>query len=550
MAAVPSTSETRRIARSGNRDADIDGEGGGHTLGRRTGPWYSSGMDSLPTTYDLPGTAEAGEAHGLAPDLSRKEAGAYFTPDAVAATLVRWAVRDRDDRLLDPSCGDGSFVAVHARSVGVERDAASAGLARARAPAGEIHVADFFAWAERTSERFHCAAGNPPFIRYQRFSGDTRERALKACRALGAEFSGLASSWAPFLVATAGLLRPGGRMAFVVPAEIGHAPYAAPLLEFAVSSFAIVHLVAIREKLFPDLSEDCWLLYAEGYGERTNEIRLTVLDRFAPSEEPPHTFERIDVNDWRGAWRRRLRPFLMTPAAREAYRRVADADGSLRLGEIASVGIGYVSGANGFFHLRPSQARHLGIPDALLHPTVRNGRALTGAVLSRADVDRWLEEDLPVLLLRLARTEALPPAVVAYLDGEAGREARTAYKCRVRSPWYVVPDVQVPDYLLSYMSGRRPNLVRNDARCTATNSVHCVRLRRPDLHSRLEAWGSPFVDLSCEIEGHPLGGGLLKLEPREATQVILNAPGRERPGEEDMFREAVATMRRWRHRVD
>jgi adenine-specific DNA-methyltransferase len=72
--------------------------------------------------------------------------------------------------------------------------------------------------------RFECAAGNPPFIRYQHFNGATRARALELCGRLGASFTGLASSWAPFIAAAAGLLKPGGRLAFVVPAEIGHAP--------------------------------------------------------------------------------------------------------------------------------------------------------------------------------------------------------------------------------------------------------------------------------------------------------------------------------------
>ena len=68
------------------------------------------------------------------------------------------------------------------------------------------------------------------------------------------------------------------------------------------------------------------------------------------------------------------------------------------------------------------------------------------------------------------------------LDTDAARVARTAYKCRVRDPWYSVPDVQVPDFFLSYMSGLKPNLVRNDAHCTCTNSVHSVRLKEPLPH--------------------------------------------------------------------
>src|SRR6266850_5941558 len=163
--------------------------------------------------------------------------GAYYTPEDAVHSLVRWAARQSTDRLLDPSSGDGRFLALHRRCVGVEQDAQAAAIARERAPWALIHEGDFFDWAARTKERFECAAGNPPFIRYQRFSGETRERALGLCKTLGAEFSGLTSSWAPFLVSTASLLKPGGRMAFVVPAEIGHAPYARPLLEYLSRSF-------------------------------------------------------------------------------------------------------------------------------------------------------------------------------------------------------------------------------------------------------------------------------------------------------------------------
>ena len=198
--------------------------------------------------------------------VSQKHAGAYFTPDSVVTALVRWAVSVPTDRMLDPSCGDGRFLSAHRNSVGIEQDAFSASTAMERAPWALVHEGDFFGWASETSERFECAAGNPPFIRYQTFKGPVRARALGFCRELGAEFNGLASSWAPFLVATASLLKQGGRIAFVVPAEIGHAPYAAPLLEYLIANFTKVQLVAVREKLFPDLSEDCWLLYADGYG--------------------------------------------------------------------------------------------------------------------------------------------------------------------------------------------------------------------------------------------------------------------------------------------
>ena len=76
-------------------------------------------------------------------------------------------------------------------------------------------------------------------------------------------------------------------MAFVVPAEIGHASYAAPLLEYLSQNFGHVHVIAVRDKLFPELSEDCWLLYADEFGGSTHEVAFTVLDRLQYLHQPP-----------------------------------------------------------------------------------------------------------------------------------------------------------------------------------------------------------------------------------------------------------------------
>jgi hypothetical protein len=220
---------------------------------------------------------------------------------------------------------------------------------------------------------------------------------------------------------------------------------------------------------------------------------------------------------------------------------------SHRFGDVASIGIGYVSGANDFFHLRPSEAERWNIPSQFLHPSVRNGRAMPSSRVTASVVARWMRKDDPILLLRIPKVKALPRSVQRYLDTDAGKVARQAYKCRVRDPWYSVPDVQVPDFFLSYMSGVEPNLVRNDAHCTCTNSIHIVRLKDPRAKRHLATWGTEFVQLSCEIEGHPLGGGLLKLEPREACQIILPAHDAFKRIETEVISEAINTMRVWRH---
>jgi adenine-specific DNA-methyltransferase len=479
----------------------------------------------------------------------QKLSGAYFTPEPIAEALTCWAVRSESDRLLDPSCGDGRFIAAHPNSVGIEQEPESAQAAISRAPWALVHEGDFFQWAEATPERFECCAGNPPFIRYQNFTGIVRRRALDLCARQGVQFSGLASSWAPFLVAAAGLLKRGGRMAFVVPAEIGHAPYAAPLIEYLVAHFSVVHIVAVQKKIFPEISEDCWLLYADGFGGQTTEIRFSPLERFEWSARPPHSFVPVSVIEWRTVWNRRLRPFVLSVSAREAYRRATEANGTRRLSDFASVGIGYVSGDNGFFHLKPSQAESWKIPARFLHPSVRNGRALPSKQITAQTVQTWKKLDQQMLLLRLQRSDELPTSIQRYLDTAAGKAARLGYKCRNRAPWYAVPDVQIPDFILTYMSGRSPQLVRNDAGVTCTNTVHSIRVRDAGLAQKLlPSWKHPLVQLSCELEGHPLGGGMLKLEVREASRIAFVSSDFTLDRSSLMNVNAgLAEMRRWRH---
>lgn len=477
---------------------------------------------------------------------SRKLRGAYYTPPAVARALVTWVVRSAADRLLDPSCGDGRFLEHHLNSVGVELDPHAAGLASEQIGRRLIHVEDFFAWAERTTARFDCAAGNPPFIRYQRFTGETRQRARRLGQRVGMDLSGLSSSWLPFVVGTTVLLKAGGRMAFVVPAEIGHATYAARLLKFLASQFGDVRIVALCERLFPELSQDAWLLYAADRGATTEHVSFAVVDAFKPSARPPRGVP-ISLRELEH-WRYRLRPFLLSSDQRACYRQLQAQGRSVALGELARVGIGYVSGGNEFFHLRPSDAERLGIPRRCLTPAVRTSRWLTERRIEVSTVADWLRRDEACLLLKLRANEPLPDAVQSYLDSAEGRVVREGYKCRHRSPWYVVPDVRTPHAFLSYMIGERASFSLNKAKCTASNSVHAVEFLQGDGTDVAAHWDHPLVDLSCELEGHPLGGGMLKLEPREASRVrIPTDRTRLARSELELLTSSTSLLRSWRH---
>ncbi|HYP07607.1 MAG TPA: N-6 DNA methylase, partial [Bryobacteraceae bacterium] len=74
------------------------------------------------------------ESEAVSEGATRKARGGYYTPESLAAMLTSWVVRDTSDRLLDPACGDGRFIAAHVNSVGIEQDPVAAREAMLRAP--------------------------------------------------------------------------------------------------------------------------------------------------------------------------------------------------------------------------------------------------------------------------------------------------------------------------------------------------------------------------------------------------------------------------------
>jgi hypothetical protein len=144
----------------------------------------------------------------------------------------------------------------------------------------------------------------------------------------------------------------------------------------------------------------------------------------------------------------------------------------------------------------------------------------------------WVElrdEGEKVYLLALPKVaeRKLPDSVLKYLETGKGLGVHKAYKCAVRNPWFSVPHAQAADTFLTYMSGDAPRIVWNAAGVLATNSTHEVRLnplQRIKPHILSLAFCCSLSQLSAEVEGHPLGGGMLKLEPSEAARTLFVRP--------------------------
>jgi adenine-specific DNA-methyltransferase len=92
-----------------------------------------------------------------------------------------------------------------------------------------------------------------------------RLRPRAAALSAGVSLTGLASSWASFIVHSALFLKAGGRLGLVLPAGLLTVNYAADVRRFLMQHFRSIGLVLFVDRVFPGVQEEVPLLLAEGF---------------------------------------------------------------------------------------------------------------------------------------------------------------------------------------------------------------------------------------------------------------------------------------------
>jgi adenine-specific DNA methylase len=454
---------------------------------------------------------------------------------------------------LEPSCGDGAFLEVAAKRyaemgarsptiakqlIGIEILATEAARARARVkdllgPRAHdvVETGDFFGWFQQNRQPpFDAVVGNPPFIRYQSFPEPHRSRAMAIMAEQGLSPNRLTNIWVPFVVAAASSLRPGGRLALVLPAELLQVSYAAQLRSFLTDRFARIDIVACNELFFEKAEQEVVLLLADGAlaaASEANCCRVTMTESRTLAEitnrspsvvlagAQPKTI-RHDNEKW-------LKYFL-TGREITFMRALRDASVTANLSSHASVDVGVVTGRNEFFVLSSEQVAELKL-ESYTAPLVSRSVHLKGAVVGKRDWKAMAAAGDRVHLLHLAPINGtkLSGALARYIRSGEGAEVNKGYKCSIRAPWYAVPSVWTPDGFLFRQIYDFPRAVLNKAGATSTDTIHRVtcKVDKPErVIANTYTW---LTAASAEIEGRSYGGGVLELEPTEAERLLMPA---------------------------
>lgn len=465
----------------------------------------------------------------------RKLRGGYYTPKEICDFLVDWAVSVKNAAVFEPSCGDGQFIQSIVNKyddtvsiTGVELFAEEAKKARKKISSkskSKVVSSDVFSWylKNRPDKKFDAVIGNPPFIRYQNFPEEHRSVAFKLMAEEGLSPNRLTNSWVPFVVLATKSLKPGGKLALVLPAEILQVTYARDLRKYLSSKYKNIEIITFKKLVSREIQQEIVLILGEREDQESSNISLVELSSFEDLKDVKNIFSAPKhkiLNHDNEKWTR----FYLSPEELATVYEIEKSKDFTTLGQIADVDVGVVTGNNKFFIVNEQTALDYGIK-ADCAQIIGRSNHLIGIRFLKSDYKNISKLGEKTLLFNPGKKprEALSTTSRKYIDYGEKNEANTGYKCQIRMPyWWNVPSTLTPDAFMWRQIHNHPKIIANDTNATSTDTVHRVKIKSGIDPGQLAcAFINSVTFAFAEIKGRSYGGGVLELEPTEAENLPL-----------------------------
>ncbi len=496
--------------------------------------------------------------------------GGYYT----AAPLVDWCLNRVvrltkpavPSRWLEPSAGDGAFMRglerlrsscsslqdAHVDAIElVDTEAAKCRCAlRASGLCGKVVNDSFFEWARHQQPCFDALVGNPPYVRYQFVDAEDRLLAEELMQRLGVELRGVSNLWISFALISMSLLRPGGAFALVLPTELFCTVSGGQFRSTVVRDFASLRVDMFPRNTFPNILQD--VVVVSGVRAKREVSKRPVM--FCEHRRSGNVEWKHAVQASPESWQR----YLLTAEEVNAFNEACRLQGMHRLGSIARIEVSIVTGANPFFTVDDSTLAEFGL-EPWARPLLARTSDAPGIVFKRSDHTQARRRGSRAWILDFSADRPKPNGqgrVREYLARGEDDGLNERYKCRIRSPWYRVPQIKSGRLMMTKRAHQYHRLLLNQAGVFTTDTVYRGEMlsmfahREKDLVSGFQ---NTLTLLSSEIEGRTYGGGVLELVPSEIARLsvplVSTAPllgkldtlSRSRDGQRDGTEAVVST---------
>lgn len=453
--------------------------------------------------------------------------GQFWTPPWLAKVMAAWVTAESPTVLFDPAVGPGTFFAA-ARDVGFEggfagfelddsvlADSFRLGLSDTQLRG--VEIGDFI--GSHVGTCYPAIVSNPPYIRHHRLN-ETRKAELRrmAQASLGFALDGRVGLHVFFLLKCLGLLAPGGRLAFLLPADVCEGVSSAVLWRRLAERFRLDAVLTFTEEAAPfpavDTNAMVFLMSRRPPAQQVTWLRVTRPDSEAVQGALTGSLAK---NGAVQRLPRRLEELLVTGFSRPPRLQVT---ASVPLSAFARVVRGVATGANEFFFLTSRQVLELGLKRSYFKRAIGRTRDCPNGTLEASDLERLDDDGRPTWLLNLGSEPAgiLPAALQDYLQQGEQLGLPNRALIATRKPWYRMERRTAPALLFAYLGRRDCRFILNRAEAIPLTGFLCVYPWDDSPSHTRKLWRAlnhPDTIANLAYVGKSYGGGALKVEPRQ-----------------------------------
>jgi adenine-specific DNA-methyltransferase len=458
--------------------------------------------------------------------ITTKKTGSYYTPIELANFLVGLSIKSENEKILDPSFGDGALLLAayeRLKKVGSSNPYSQLYGFEIHEPCKKfiknkfsstlnfknLKVHDFLTVSVVPSKKFSLIIMNPPFIRHHKLHKNLKK--IKPVEKWGIKQSRTSDIWAFFILHSLDFLEKNGSLAAILPWSFIQADYAKSVHEVLMQNFESIEIIVLGRRFFNQAQERVLIFHGKNFGTSNKHFSLGY------SYEIPKTMNflrRIDNKRIQGLPWNSLSSYGSEKVLKNLKKKIP----IKTLEDFADIRIGSVTGANSFFIVDRTYAQENKLSKSILKPIITNSREFK--TLSINSTKKWEK-----FLLIIPESMKIEGKLSRYIQDGEKQGLDTRYHTKKRDVWYSIPPPKKPDAFLQYMTKGVPYIILNQSRILSTNSVHQIFFNKKiDLNTKkwiqLSMFTS-FSQLSVELLGKTYGGGVLKIEPAAAKKILV-----------------------------
>jgi type I restriction-modification system DNA methylase subunit len=176
-----------------------------------------------------------------------KNKGVVFTPAQIAQYMVSMMEPTRNQKVLEPSCGEGSilkYIPKYHKITGLDINPLFVKTCKNKYPYANIIQTDFLKYNIPLSEHYDCIIGNPPYVKIQNINPVDVDQMRKEYPKF---MQGNTNLYVYFLLKCMDLLKPKGCLIFLIPNTLLYNKSIRPFWQNLLQQHQVQHVIDFRD---------------------------------------------------------------------------------------------------------------------------------------------------------------------------------------------------------------------------------------------------------------------------------------------------------------